>query len=561
MKTLNAAIDKVPAGGTIVARGGTYRDWYGNASGLRIANKGFTLQAYPGEAPWFDGSDVVDPASWQNNGTTWSRDWSTPLFCGGAYYNYAIPPYTPQRNPSGLIDVTVKETKCMYEDAANDPSYPAAGNPQQMWVNGVRLREVESLAKVTSDTFYYDWYARKVHMGVNPVGKTIEMSVRSNAIVTGGAQTDEHKFLGVGFRRYATNTGEQSPLSSGAIYASRKTLIENSVFTEMAGGGFLISNPRPGTVIRSTVIAYNGGTGFASNGASRTIGARNDLLVEKSVFNANNWEWFGLYCNRACGPAHVKMAHMTGFVYRDNLFENVYSRAPGLWCDMDCSDMVAVRNIVRNNGGHGIFYEISNRGIIANNLLVDNGHSSIAVASANVKVYNNTIITKWGPNTQSAWMWDDTRKAPYPEPQWPWGYPDLGPNTVKLEFVNNLLAAPTDRNGARLINSLTASDDPGNTQAEEWFTKFDFNSYYTLSNQPLYGFGKTDQIRSVQAMRDLTGFELNSFQSLSDPFLNRPAGEYTLKSSAVVQGAPLPTDVANAIGRSPGEVVQRGYLG
>lgn len=561
LKTLNAAVNKVSNGGTIVARGGTYRDWLNNGAGaLRIANKGFTLQAYPGEAPWFDGSDVIDSASWQSNGTTWSRSWSTPSFCGGSYYDYAIPPYTPQRNPSGLIDVTVKETKCMYEDAANDPLYPMAGNPQQLWVNNSRLREVDALSKVTAGTFFYDWYARKIHIGYDPVGKITELSARSNAIVLGGAATDTHKILGIGFRRYATNGGEQASLTSAAVYASRQTLIENSVFAENATGGLNVSNPKPVTVIRKTVIANNGGTGFASNGASKTIGARNDLLVEQSVFNGNNWEWHGLYCNRACGPAHVKMAHMTGFVYRDNLFENSYSRAPALWCDMDCSDMVAVRNVVRNNGGHGIFYEISNRGIIASNLISNNGGSGVAVASANVKVYNNTIVVNPAPNAQAGWLWDDKRIAPGPESAWPWGFPDLGPNTVNLEFVNNLVSGPVDRTTGRFINSLNASLDPANTQAEEWYTKFDFNAYYGASNQALYGFGATDQIRTVEAMRTLTGFEMNSFKSVSDPFANRPQGDYRLKLEAVSAGSPLPPDVAAALGVSTSTPVPRGVL-
>lgn len=562
VRTLNAAVAKVPNSGTIVVRGGTYRDWLNNGAGaLRIANKGFTLQAYPGEAPWFDGADVIDPTTWQDNGTTWSRDWATPSFCGGSYYSYSIPPYTPQRRADGTTDPAIKETKCMYEDAASDPAYPMAGNPQQVWVDGVRLREVDSLAKVTASTFFYDWYAKRIHIGYSPAGKTTELAARTNAIVLGGALTDKHKILGIGFKRYATNGGEMSPLTGSAVYASREILVENSVFAENSTGGLNLSDPEPGTVIRKSVFAYQGGTGMAANGSSKTIGKRNDMLVEQSVFNGSNWEWGGLYCNRACGPAHVKMAHMTGFVYRDNLFDNAYSRAPGLWCDMDCSDMVAVRNIVRNGGGHGIFYEISNKGIIANNLISNNGGSGVAVASANVKIYNNTIVVNPGRNVQAGWLWDDSRIAPGPESAWPWGFPDLGPNTVNLEFVNNLVSGPTDVSTARFINSLNASLDPANTQAEEFYSKFDFNAYYGTSTQALYGFGATDQIRTVEAFRTLTGFEMNSFKSVSDPFVGRASGNYGLKVGTAAAGTVLPADVAAALGLEAGVRVNRGYLG
>jgi parallel beta-helix repeat protein len=47
--------------------------------------------------------------------------------------------------------------------------------------------------------------------------------------------------------------------------------------------------------------------------------------------------------------------------------------APGLWCDVDC-DMVMFRNnVVSNNGGGGIAYEISHHGTFAYNVIQNNG--------------------------------------------------------------------------------------------------------------------------------------------------------------------------------------------
>lgn len=84
VKTISRAISLVSNGGTIVMRGGEYRDWHANSTGstIKFEGKSFNLQAYPGESPWFNGADVVADG-WVNEGNNvWSRNWETPDFCG-----------------------------------------------------------------------------------------------------------------------------------------------------------------------------------------------------------------------------------------------------------------------------------------------------------------------------------------------------------------------------------------------------------------------------------------------------------------------------------------------
>jgi len=73
VRTLNRAISLAPAGGTIVLRGGEYRDWYHNrgATSYRVVRKSLTFQAYPGEAPWLNGADLVSASAFTKSaGTT-----------------------------------------------------------------------------------------------------------------------------------------------------------------------------------------------------------------------------------------------------------------------------------------------------------------------------------------------------------------------------------------------------------------------------------------------------------------------------------------------------------
>lgn len=586
VKSINTAVTKSANGGTIVMRGGEYRDWYNTAGNFAFINKGLTIQAYPKESPWFNGSDIVSGWTSENNGV-WSRSWETPSFCNGKYYDYATPPYTPQRNAAGTIDPNIAETACMYRDAANDPSYPMAGNPQQVFVNDIRKQEVASLAQVNNDTFYYDWYARKMYIGSNPTGAKVELSARPVALILSGAETDEHKILGIGFKRYATNTGDIGVQTTAAVYVARKVTLENSVFMENAANAISFSKPRLGSVVRRVVVAHNGVTGIAANGSSTKRDAgRNDLLVEDSIFNSNNIERSGLNCNYACGPAGIKMVHMVGYTVRNSIFENTQGpRGVGFWCDADCSDGKMYNNIFRDNGYHGLYYEVSNNGIIASNLFVNNAGVSIALPSANTKIYNNTIVTKSGPSVESIWIYDDNRTAQYSTDVWPYykSAPyDVGPDTQNVQIANNLFVSPTDKTSARLVNSIVpcCTDEAKlrNTSPNQYISELNYNAFYHLANQSLYGYidssGVTkDNIKNSTDLRNshpsAANFELNSFAvtvtaaDADSPFVNRSAGNYQLKTSSrayTEKGKPIPPEVARLIGVPDNAVLPRGAV-
>lgn len=579
VQTINRAVSLTPEGGTIVMRGGDYRDWHSNSSksDISIVNKGLTIQAYPGESPWFNGADIVN-SGWTTNGQNgFVHDWSTPSFCGGKYYDYSRPPYTPQGvdpQTRKVLDTSVTMTTCMYEDAANDPSYPMAGDPQQAFIDGVAQQEVSSLSQLKPGTFFYDWYARKLHLGTNPTGKNVELSARPMAFVLSGSPTAEHIIKGIGFRRYATNGGEGT-LTGGAVYFARKSSIENSVFAQNATGGLVFSNPIPGTAVKNSVIAFNGGTGMGANGASRKPGVRNDFVVEGNIFNNNNAENGGLWCNRACGPANIKMAHMVGFVFRNNIIENTLNRAPGVWCDLDCSEGHYVNNLVRNNDGPGIFHEVSNTAIIAGNVIVNNGGAGILLAAANSKIYNNTIVTKHvavGSRVEAIRIYDDSRTPPSPDAVWPWHSPDVGPNTSNNELANNLIVGPTVAKGPRMIFAGDSRSEPTNTRSTQYFSLFDYNAFYTLENQNLYMYKTTDSLKSPTELQNLdpssTNFERHAITQTvtatsGSPFVDVLNGDYRLKNdtaAATNKGRPIPSDVAEAMHIAPGSVIARGAV-
>ena len=576
VKTLNAAVTKAPSGGTIVVRGGLYRDWYNSNNAVRHINKNLTIQAYPNEKPWFTGADVID--GWSQQGNVWVRNWSTPQFCNGKY-DIPVNGVSPFSQKLYVDSTTHYDTDCVWADNVRDPKYPVAGDPQMAFANDVQLAQKGTLAEITpgSKTFFYDWNAKKIYVSENPNTNTIELSNKPGVFVFGGAYNFAAK--GIGFKRYASAFRGNSQASvlyaglGGAAYSAGQVQLENLVFTENSGAVVNVSGPKNNSYIKNSVFAYNHGSGIAGNGFSNeTKGVRNNLVIENNIFSENNQGWFDTMCTRSCGVAAVKLNHMVGFSIKGNLVEKTRGRATGLWCDMDCSDGKFVNNIVRNNNGGGIFYEISNNGIIANNLIYHNDHAGIAVASANTKVYNNTVINKYGPNVQAFWIWDDRRLAPGPEVQWPYWNPrvDLGPNTTGTEFANNLVVAqqPT---GARLMNfavdPAANAETTANTMTNEYFKVLDHNAYYHLTNQNLYMWNYTDAIKSTAQLRQVSGQEWEkeslSIATTGDPFVNRATEDFRIRTNSEAfekKGRALPDDVADAIGIGRGSIVHRGTL-
>jgi parallel beta-helix repeat protein len=541
VRTVNRAVDLVPTGGTIVMRGGVYRDWYRNSSGgYGMVGKGLTIQAYPHEQPWFDGTDVVSGSSWTNDGQgRWSRTWDASSFCAGLYY---LMKYDAQSS-SG---------PCTHVDNAKDPDYPAAGDPQMVFVDGSPLRQVGSLGAVAPGTFYSDWSNRTLYLGSDPAGRTVELAARPGALVLGNQQ--DYVVRGVGFRRFATN--EYNNLTSGALYVgANRVTVENVVFTQNAGGGLFLSNPMNGSSVRNSVFARNGFNGMGSNGGSRS-GTRNDLLMEGNVFDGNNAEHFGLNCSASCAAAALKLAHMKGFTFRDNIVQNGVGDAMGIWCDLDCSDAVITGNLVRNNGKHGIYYEVSDTGLIASNLVVDNGRVGIAISSANTKVYNNTVVTDTdtSPSAQGLWIYDDPRVRGLD------GWTDVGPNTAGVELVNNVVSGP----GGVFFKAVNGSGSAStNTVAPEYFTRFDHNATFHPAGN-LYNWispstsSGGSYYSSTGAFHAATGWQSHGVDGGPvDPFVDRASGDYRLSPAMVAgtTGAPLPADVATALGRPAGSII------
>lgn len=565
VKTLNQAISLAPSGGTIVIRGGVYRDSYhksGQPYYYQILTKQLTFQVYPHEQVWFDGTEVQDTSSWTSDGAGhWYKSWNTPQFCDGAYYDF---PYNNQSQTGNLTGASGKTYTsntgpCSHWDVYGnaEANYPAAGDPQMVFIDGQQMPEVDQLSLATGGKFYYDWTNKKIYISTNPSGHTVELAVRPNALVTGAVGTE---IKGIGFRRFATN--EYSNLTSGAVYMGGSNfVVENCMFTQNAASS-LYMDPQ-GSTLDHVAEVNNGFSSTGGNGHSQG-GDPDNVVVENSLLANNNTEHFDLNCSLSCGQAGMKMAHMKGFTFKNNLVEN--NQGAGFWCDENCTGGVIVDNLFLNNTNAGIFYEVSSQGIIASNVVANTTTtgtaSGIQVASATTKVYNNTIITNHA--NESIWVYDDARDA------CDLRNTQIGPDTTGVSIVNNVIY-----NTNKTVASIDADGQAtgcGSTQPDQFFDTIDYNAYYRQNGTNVYSLVRWNPYGGPDlkwnTLADFTaakGYGAHGIDITTggDPFfVDLANGNYNIRnnSQAYQSGTSLPSDVANAIGVTTAANQNRGAL-
>jgi len=134
--------------------------------------------------------------------------------------------------------------------------------------------------------------------------------------------------------------------------------IENCEIRLNSSGGIQVGDdPR----IRSNNIHHNGQTAVT--------GVGKNVVIENNRIWANNTRGFDFKWE----AGGVKLALSEDVVFRANsVYDNV---GPGLWCDINCRDVVYDGNRVERNHDAGIFFEISFRAIIRNNVVRHNGIS------------------------------------------------------------------------------------------------------------------------------------------------------------------------------------------
>ncbi|RHA41945.1 right-handed parallel beta-helix repeat-containing protein [Cellulomonas rhizosphaerae] len=456
--------------------------------------KELTIQSYPGEAVWFDGSSTV--TGWTAAGSAWVA-------------------------PGWNFDFDSRVSFTAGSDESSrwlDPAYPMAGHPEQVWVDGVKLTEVGSLGEVTKGKFFTDTAGNRLVIGTNPSGHDVRASTLEKAIQIQGAGSTVR---GLGVRNYADHLA-----TLGTVSAEMPNItLENLVVQDNATMGVEVW--AKGATFRNLTVSGNGMLGL---NASKS----DDLHITDSVFSGNNSEHF----KDAPASGGAKLHNSTGVLIENSLFDSNVSG--GLWFDVSMRNATVVNTTVSNNGSTGMEVELSQGILLAGNYFVGNERAGLEIYDAGgVQAWNNVVADN---ELYSVRMLQDARVNS--DAAVPW---QLRGVTLR----NNIIDTTPTAVVPILVQDLTAT-----RYANDWDISLDGNLYHRSSasapsNFAYWANGKTGltSFKTLATFTNATGNDTHSklvdgAEVLTADYALTGAGSDATKGVARA----LPPAVANALG-------------
>lgn len=451
VRTVTRAVERTPSGGTIVLRAGEYHERV-------FVGKALTIQAYPGEAVWFDGTQRFDK---------WTRQ-------GGAW----VAPFTHRfdnTTPGGSDDFI-------------GPQNVMAAWPEMVFVDGRRLTQVA--ASPSDGQFAIDRARGQILLGTDPSGRDVRVTTLSQALVVGSPKVT---LRGFGVRRFANSVS-----TYGALYVARsQTTVENVVVEDVATTGITLdSDGKTGSGVLDRVTIRRAGMlgihGHMADGA----------VIRNSIVTQANAERF----NARPTSAGIKITKSRNVTLDNNRVSDSY-HATGIWLDEAVVGFRVTRNLVTGNGVTGITAELSSSGSIGSNHVVGHENGIVLYNTEKTQVVNNSM----GYNSYAdLYMIQDWRRQAKPafeghDPRHPMGDPT---NTWILRdniARNNLFGGDGNQNSSWQVMVI---DHNTNRSADEMNLRFEGNAFTPRSNDRhamAVGWGNSDN-RSVTPFATVEDF-------------------------------------------------------
>ncbi|MFB9798467.1 nitrous oxide reductase family maturation protein NosD [Arthrobacter citreus] len=511
LRTIGAAIARAPQGGTVVLRGGTYHEEV-----TIPVNKPLTIQAYPNEAVWLDGSRQV--SNFVPTGKVYAAAGWTPTFDSSPTYQWGKP---GTEHGGSFVD----------------PAYPMASHPDQVWIDNAAQKQVGSLSEVTAGTFYADYAAKKLYVGTNPAGKTVRASALAKAM---SVRAENSVVRGIGIRRFATSVPHM-----GAVTVEKTGVVfENVSITDNSTTGIAVGAGK--VTLRNVTSARNGLMGVS-------VVYADGLTVTGLDASGNNVERF----KTAPVAGGMKVGRTRGVSVQQSTFRN--NTGTGLWLDESVYNADLAGNAMTGNASHGVSAEISAKVRLVDNVIADNRNFGVKVNNTSeVEIWNNTF----SGNGRQINIVQDKRRAsnqstPGHNPRQP--FPDKtmtwinGPVTVR----NNIIAS-TSAAGNCL---LCVEDYSREFTAEQLRVTAQGNVYHRVNAQQpswavVWSGGKSNAsvYTGIAAFRAATGQEKTHLE-LTGPSPLAPntfAANRTVQDQAGAVAVPLPASIAGLAGQPSG---------
>lgn len=495
LRTIEAAIKAARAGDTIIVHSGAYHEQ------LKVENReGLTIMAAPGAKVWLDGSTEV--TRWKRTGSVWvAKNWHvqfdhSPTFRWGAPDNVA----------KGWQFI--------------DPAHPMAAHPDQVWVDGRRQKQVESLDRVEKGTFFVDEGQRKLYLGGKPKGRTVRASSLAQAM---RIRSDDTTIRGIGVRNYAPSVPHMGAVTIEADHVT----IEHLAVVDNATTGLHVMG-RSSRII-DVQLKRNGMMGLSATNAD-------DLFLDHITVRRNNVERF----NPSPSAGGVKVGRTTGVEVRDSLFEG--NLGTGLWFDESVYDIGVLNSRLLRNSGHGLSIELSGKADVVGNIIADNDQNGAKINNSDhIQLWNNTFVRNDRPINIVQDIRDIDPQGSYLDPTLPlsWQTRDVAiRNNIIIGSSGNCLLCvedysdrfkPADLNVTAASNVYYRHDD----RKPRWLV------VWARGPKEPYIFKSLSQFR-VTVAQETPGGELTGPSALSSSYV--PKESITRLVASLAQ--PLPEDLA-----------------
>lgn len=250
--------------------------------------------------------------------------------------------------------------------------------PEAVFLDGKPLQAVADRAQLRPGRFFHDRLRNEFLLAEAPDGRLVEVARARYALF--GAAADV-TVQGLTFEKYANPPQEGAVRGDGPNWR-----IEDCDFRLNSGAG--VSVGPYGQVLRSR-IHDNGQIGATADGA--------DILFEGNAIYGNNRSGF----DPSWDAGGIKVTVSQNVVFRNN--DVHHNDGPGLWCDESCENTTFEGNRVSYNSSAGIFFELSSKAVIRNNVLVQNNQEGAPwywgaeiqiAASEGAMVHDNVLVVR-----------------------------------------------------------------------------------------------------------------------------------------------------------------------
>jgi hypothetical protein len=260
--------------------------------------------------------------------------------------------------------------------------FPACNMPEALFIDDRPLQRVLRKSRVAEGRFYLDGDTGRLYLADDPRGRTVEATVARFAF--DGPATDV-LIRNLVVEKYS------SPAQYGAINgrSGKNWTIEGAEARWNSGAGISMGS---GGRLLGCNVHHNGQLGVRALGSGIVL--EGNEIWQNNIYGFDDaWE---------AGGVKVTQSEDVKFL-RNHVHRNAGS---GLWCDINCRNVLYEGNVIEQNDGPGIFHEVSFDALIHANTLRHNGRGGYVwfwnadiqiAASQDVEVRQNDItVNAWG---------------------------------------------------------------------------------------------------------------------------------------------------------------------